>query len=182
MSEKTSAVIVNYDSIFVYFNILTYVIAFPYSLHFPQIIGSEGYLEFLSSLKRINDPRYRVSVNFLRSSLFGLPKTVFPRCLSLFEFLLPHNWLLGIFGGHFSPIVGYLEEEDMVAVFDVNHAYGLYLVSSKDLFRAVDTFDFTSSRTRALVVTEINFCRSGMFDCLDCWGENRMGVVGYPPN
>ncbi|KAJ3084703.1 ER membrane complex subunit 3 [Rhizoclosmatium hyalinum] len=71
------------------------------------IYGSDGYTPFLSALRIVNDPRYRVSANFLRSPLFGIDKT--PKLVaSLF------------LSGHFSPIVGFDEAEGVVAVFDVN--------------------------------------------------------------
>lgn len=70
-----------------------------------QIIhGSDGFESFLKTIRLSNNPKYRISANFLRSSLFGFSKPIF----------LPHNILLGLFGGHFSPIVGYDEEANMV--------------------------------------------------------------------
>jgi hypothetical protein len=68
------------------------------------VLASEGFEAFLKSLKLVNDTRYRVSANFLRSSLFGMPQ----------PFFLPHNFLLGLFGGHFSPVIGYLEDQNLV--------------------------------------------------------------------
>lgn len=110
------------------------------------VAGEEGYEAFISALKKLNQPdKYRVSVNFLRSAVFGPPS---PR-------YLPSSMLLALFGGHHSPVVGYLENEDVVGVFDVNHNYGLLLMSSKQLFEAVDTFDPLSGAKRAIIVTEI---------------------------
>ena len=82
----------------------------------------------------------------IRSPLFGFKKPAF----------FPYNFLLGLFGGHFSPIVGYMVKEDLVAVFDVNHEYGVYLLSSRRLYDSVNTFDFTSKQTRGLVLTELH--------------------------
>jgi hypothetical protein len=68
------------------------------------INGNDGFEAFFNVIKLANNTKYRISVNFLRSSLFGLPKPAF----------LPHNILLGLFGGHFSPVVGYNEELNLV--------------------------------------------------------------------
>lgn len=39
------------------------------------MLGSDGYEKFLAVIKeKVNDPKYRVTVNFLRSSLFGFKK------------------------------------------------------------------------------------------------------------
>jgi len=109
------------------------------------VLGSEGYEAFLSTIKKANDKDYRVSINFLRSPLFGISAPWFA----------PFNLLLAFFGGHFSPIVAYLEQENLVAVFDVNHAYGLFLVRPERLFEATATYDVMSSKSRGLVLTQI---------------------------
>jgi Phytochelatin synthase len=109
------------------------------------VLGTEGFDAFMSTIKRVNDPNVRVSANFLRSPIFGFNKPVF----------LIHNILLGLFGGHFSPIVGYLEDANLVCVFDVNHNYGPFMVTPQRLYDAVATFDVTSGKSRGLVVTEI---------------------------
>lgn len=109
--------------------------------------GSEGYDAFRNVLIKSNQPQnYRVAVNFLRSSLFGFPT---PR------WLVFSSWLLALMGGHFSPILGYLDEENLVAIFDVNAKYGFYLVEARRLFASVNTFDFMNGTTRGLVLTEI---------------------------
>ncbi|KAJ3409461.1 hypothetical protein CcCBS67573_g08871 [Chytriomyces confervae] len=110
------------------------------------VYGSEGFHAFTQALEKVNDPRYRVSVNFVRGPLFGKP---FP------QFLLPHNLLIAFIGGHFSPIVGYDPQEQIVAVFDVNEEYGLFLVDAKRLFDAVDTYDIQSKKSRGLIVTDL---------------------------
>ena len=42
-----------------------------------------------------------------------------------------------------------------VAVFDVNHKFGTFLVSSRRLFDAVNTFDFGAKSSRGLILTEV---------------------------
>ncbi|KAF0699353.1 Aste57867_10069 [Aphanomyces stellatus] len=110
------------------------------------VFGSDGYDAFVAALKHANDPTYRVAINFLRSPLFGINSPSFA----------PHNLLLALAGGHFSVVVGFLEDENLVAVFDVNHTYGPFLVDAKRLYNAVSAHDFQSGKTRALVVSKIN--------------------------
>jgi len=106
------------------------------------VYGSEGYSAFRQALSLLNkDPENtRIAVNFLRGALFGFRGW---RCFA-------SSWIAAMFFGHFSVILGYLEKEDLVAVFDVNASYGLFLVPSRRLFDAVDTMDNTE--TRALIV------------------------------
>ncbi|KAI8827858.1 hypothetical protein BJ741DRAFT_654030 [Chytriomyces cf. hyalinus JEL632] len=103
------------------------------------VYGSDGFQAFTQALEKVNDTRYRVSVNFVRGPLFGKP---FP------QLLLPHNLHIAFIGGHFSPIVGYDPQEQIVADFDVNEEYGLFLVDAKRLFDAVDTYDLQSKKSR----------------------------------
>ena len=44
---------------------------------------------------------------------------------------------------------------EQVAVFDVNHNYGTFLVDSYRLFDAVNTFDLLANSYRGLILTEI---------------------------
>lgn len=81
-------------------------------------------------LRRSNDPSGRYIANFHRGPLFGRG------------------------GGHHSPIAGYLEEEDLALVLDVNEEYRPWLVSSERLFAALDTVDDSSGRTRGLLRIE----------------------------
>jgi hypothetical protein len=107
------------------------------------VFGADGYDSFLKAIKLANDPKFRISCNFLRSPLFGIPG------------YLPADLIFVVFGGHFSPIIGYDEDTDLVAVFDVNHKFGMFLVSPKRLYEAVNTYDRSANNTRGLVVTEI---------------------------
>ena len=59
-----------------------------------------------------------------------------------------------IFGagvGHYSPIGGYLESEDLVFILDVNPDFQPWLVERKRLFDAVDTLDGDKKRGLLLV-------------------------------
>lgn len=110
------------------------------------IYGENSYERFLDALKKANDPKYRIAINFLRSSLFGIRPPSW----------LPSNILLSMFGGHFSHIIGYLDKENLVAVFDVNHNYGLFFVEPERLYESIATHDFTSGKSRGIVITTMN--------------------------
>lgn len=83
--------------------------------------------QFREHLRRSNDPRRRYIVNFTRKQIFGAG------------------------GGHFSPIGGYLEAQDLVFILDVNAEYQPWLVASKRLFDAVNTFDGNQKRGLLLI-------------------------------
>jgi hypothetical protein len=85
---------------------------------------------FRAEMARTNDATRRYIVNFHRGMLFGTG------------------------GGHFSPIAGYLPQEDLVFVLDVNRKYEPWLVKTERLFAAVDTVDNASGRKRGLVLVE----------------------------
>lgn len=73
--------------------------------------------QFRDEVRRANEPNRRYIVNFQRAPLFTTG------------------------GGHHSPIAGYLEEEDLVFVLDVNDKFQPWLVKTDRLFKAVDTSD-----------------------------------------
>jgi len=85
---------------------------------------------FREQLRLANDPSRRYVVNFTRGSLFGTG------------------------GGHHSPIAGYLLDEDLVLVLDVNEKYGLWLVKSERLYEAMNTLDTGAQRKRGLLLIE----------------------------
>ena len=81
-------------------------------------------------LAQSNDPRFRYVSNFSRLPLFT------------------HG------GGHHSPLGGYLEEEDLAFILDVNSGYGPWLVKAERLFEAMDTDDWGVGLTRGLAMYE----------------------------
>jgi len=85
---------------------------------------------FRAQLRRANDPSARYVVNFARGPLFG------------------HG------GGHHSPIAGYLAEDDLVLVLDVNAKYKPWLVPSDRLYDAMNTIDRSVGRKRGLLLIE----------------------------
>jgi hypothetical protein len=57
-------------------------------------------------------------------------------------------------GGHHSPIAGYLADQDLVLVLDVNRKYGPWLVQSARLYDAMNTVDTGSGKKRGLLLIE----------------------------
>src|SRR5512145_542462 len=72
---------------------------------------------FREHLRRSNEPTRRYIANFSRTPLFGAGD------------------------GHLSPIGGFLVEDDLVLVLDVNPTYGPWLVASQRLHAAISTTD-----------------------------------------
>jgi Phytochelatin synthase len=86
---------------------------------------------FREQMHHVNDSSRRYVINFTRTPLFGTG------------------------GGHHSPIAGYLLDEDLVLVLDVNKNYGPWLVKSQRLFEAMDTTDSTAKKKRGLLLIEM---------------------------
>jgi hypothetical protein len=86
--------------------------------------------DFRRHLELVSDPKRRYVINFDRGPLFGKE------------------------GGHHSPIGGYLGDEDLVEVLDVNLKYGPWLVKTDRLFAALDTVDGSSGQKRGLLLVE----------------------------
>lgn len=84
--------------------------------------------QFRQELVHVNNLDRRYILNFHRGPLFGRGH------------------------GHFSPLIGYLPEQDLVLVGDVNPAYRPYLVSSERLWQAMNTVDDATSRKRGLLM------------------------------
>jgi hypothetical protein len=94
------------------------------------VIRDLSLQDLRAHLKEATDPKRRYVVNFDRGPLFGKE------------------------GGHHSPIGGYLAEEDLALVLDVNAKYEPWLVKMERLFSAVDTIDPISERKRGLLMIE----------------------------
>jgi hypothetical protein len=82
--------------------------------------------ELRTELRASNSETHRYVTNFSRASLFGGG------------------------GGHHSPLAGYLEDEDLAFVLDVNSGFGPWLVSAERLFDAMNTGDWSHGLTRGL--------------------------------
>lgn len=105
--------------------------------------GDEGYDAFLRAVRKVNDPRSRVAINYLRRALVGFE---WPR-------FVPVHFVFGLIGGHFSPVLAVLEEDvPLVAVFDVNEKFGLHLVPAPLLYEAVRAKDASTGKSRAVIV------------------------------
>jgi len=126
----------------------------------------KSYEDFLSFIRTgLDDESSRVVVNYLRPALFGFPK----------PWWVPIHFVLGLFAGHFSPVIGMIEPRDdttrdgnvvegnpeekpspLIAVFDVNHKYrGAYLVPARRLYQAVKAKDIATQQSRAVIVVSL---------------------------
>lgn len=83
--------------------------------------------EFREHLRYSNNPENRYIINFLRAPIFGSG------------------------GGHHSPIGGYLEEEDLVFVLDVNESFRPWLIERERLYAAMNTMDIHAKRGLLLI-------------------------------
>lgn len=85
---------------------------------------------FRAHMMRANDPDRRYIVNFHSGPLFGRGH------------------------GHFSPILGYLADRDVVFVGDVNDDYKPWRAASERLLEAMNTTDSATARSRGLLLIE----------------------------
>ncbi|MBY0421420.1 MAG: phytochelatin synthase family protein [Parvularculaceae bacterium] len=92
-----------------------------------KVMRSLDLAELREQLKLANDERFRFVANFNRAPLWGKGH------------------------GHISPILGYLEAEDLVFVGDVNKNYAPFLVSPDRLREAMDSPDSSTGKPRGLV-------------------------------
>jgi hypothetical protein len=98
-----------------------------------KILRDLDLASFRAELRSMNDPSRRYIVNFSREPLFGRGH------------------------GHHSPILGYLADEDLVFIGDVNHDYtGPWLVKADRLFQAIDTVDDSTGKKRGLLVVMVS--------------------------
>jgi hypothetical protein len=94
------------------------------------VLRDLGIADFRDHLAHANDPTRRYVINFDRGPLFRKV------------------------GGHHSPIGGYLADDDLVLVIDVNATYKPWLVRSERLYQAMDTIDPSSEKKRGLLLIE----------------------------
>ncbi len=96
-----------------------------------SILRPAKLAEFRAAVARANDPAVREIVNFHRGPMFARGH------------------------GHFSPVLGYLADRDLVFVGDVNASYRPYLVPTARLFEAANTIDTTTGTSRGLLVVSL---------------------------
>lgn len=119
-----------------------------YELETKIVEGGVTYDEFLKTIRDgLANKDCRIACNFLRPALTGFSGWR----------IWPMNFLLGILGGHFSPILGVLDDPEvdspLVAIFDTNHKYnGTYFVPAKKLYDAVHAVDLSAHKHRALIL------------------------------
>lgn len=85
---------------------------------------------FRDHLRHANDPSRRYVINFSRGPLFATG------------------------GGHHSPLAGYLAEDDLAFVLDVNQKYGPWLVKPERLYEAMQAVDKSTGKHRGLLLIE----------------------------
>jgi len=77
-----------------------------------------------------NDPSERIVINFTREPLFGRGH------------------------GHFSPVLGYIADQDLVFVGDVSAKFKPWLVPTQRLFEAQNTIDSDNGLKRGVLEIE----------------------------
>jgi hypothetical protein len=95
------------------------------------IVRGASLARFREHVRASNDPTRRYVVNFHRGPLFGRGH------------------------GHFSPVLGYLEADDLVLVGDVNDEYRPFLVETARLWQATQTVDGATGQLRGLLIVDV---------------------------
>jgi hypothetical protein len=96
-----------------------------------SVLRDEDLGTFRDHMRKSNDPTRRYVVNFYRGPLFAKG------------------------GGHFSPVGGYLADQDLVFVLDVNKKFGPWLVKTERLWQATNTIDKgNGGKKRGLLIIE----------------------------
>lgn len=92
-----------------------------------EVLRGLSIEQFRVHLLQANDPAFRYVANFNRAPLWGSGH------------------------GHISPILGYLEAEDLVFVGDVNDDYAPFLAPTDRVLEAMNTVDAATGKTRGLL-------------------------------
>jgi len=117
-----------------------------------------NYNQFKNAItEKANDPSYRILCNFARGPLFFCDQG------TLFILIRLGFWysFRSLLNGHWSPIIGYLELENVVVILDTNNKYGTYLVSLDRLWEACATCDFgnlslfSKPSVRGIIIVEL---------------------------
>jgi len=126
-----------------------------------------SYDQFVQILdQNLKNDKIRIAINFLRPALMGFqtPWYTWP--------FVPAHFFLGVFGGHFSVVLGMIpsitntptkssntttsehdNHEPLVAILDVNHNYGgTYLVPARRLYHAMRAKGISTLQSRALIL------------------------------
>jgi hypothetical protein len=93
-----------------------------------EVLRNLTIADFRRHLAASNDPKRRYIINFHRGPLFGRGH------------------------GHHSPILGYLPDQDLVLIGDVNADYKPYLVRADRLQRAINTVDGETGDLRGMLL------------------------------
>lgn len=93
-----------------------------------EVLRNLPIADFRRHMAATNDPKRRYIINFHRGPLFGRGH------------------------GHHSPILGYLPDQDLVLIGDVNADYKPYLVRADRLQRAVNTVDGETGDLRGMLL------------------------------
>ncbi len=96
-----------------------------------DMVRGVGLADFRRDMARANDSATRIVVNFHRGPLFARGH------------------------GHFSPVLGYLADRDLVFVGDVNASYRPYLVPTERLWQAANTVDSATGNLRGLLIVAL---------------------------
>jgi hypothetical protein len=97
-----------------------------------EVLRNLPIADFRRHLAATNDPKRRYIINFHRGPLFARG-----------------HW-------HHSPILGYLPDQDLVLIGDVNADYKPYLVRADRLQRAVNTVDSETGDLRGMLLLHAN--------------------------
>lgn len=92
------------------------------------IVRDATLVQFRSLMARSNELNMRMLLNFHRGPMFGRGH------------------------GHFSPVLGYLSDRDLVLIGDVNAEYRPYLVPTERLWKATGTIDNATGKERGIVM------------------------------